>query len=176
VSLPPVVRETVKLGDLNPAAYNPRRISKAALKGLAASLERFGLVQEIVVNRRNMTVIGGHQRLKVLEAKGIKDVPVAFVELSDSEERALNIALNNQSIGGEFDTDALAELLKGIKAEEAELFTALRLDRLAGDVPIEEVQYVPKYEVVVTCTGEAQQEELYNRLTGEGLKVRVLTL
>ena len=152
------------IASLRPADYNPRKISKAALKGLAASIGRFGLLEPIIINERSGNVVGGHQRLKVLEAKGVTSTACVICDLDETEERAANVALNNPNITGEFDTDALAELLKGIKAEESQLFADLRLDRLAGDVPIKAVEYVPKYEVVISCTG-SQQEELYDRLT-----------
>lgn len=54
---------SMAIADLKPSPYNPRRIDPEAMAGLTKSIERFGNVQPIVVNRRNMTVIGGHQRL-----------------------------------------------------------------------------------------------------------------
>ena len=60
---------TMKVADLTGAPYNPRTISDEAMKGLSASIERFGLVQPIVWNRRTERVVGGHQRLKVLVAQ-----------------------------------------------------------------------------------------------------------
>ena len=60
----------MRLADLTPAEYNPRTISAEAMAGLSASMERFGLVQPIIWNRRTERVVGGHQRLKVLEGLG----------------------------------------------------------------------------------------------------------
>ena len=40
------------LNQLNPADYNPRRISNEAMEGLKKSLDRFGCVEPIVVNTR----------------------------------------------------------------------------------------------------------------------------
>ena len=64
------------IADLKPAPYNPRRIEATAVAGLRASIERFGNVQPIVWNRRSGYVVGGHQRLKVLEAKRVKTTDV----------------------------------------------------------------------------------------------------
>jgi ParB-like chromosome segregation protein Spo0J len=44
-----------------------------ALKALGASIERFGAVEPLVVNRRRMTVVGGHQRLRVLRSQKVKE-------------------------------------------------------------------------------------------------------
>lgn len=107
-------RGIAKLSDLKAAPYNPRKISPAALKGLRASIERFGVVQDIVVNRRSGYVVGGHQRLEALRLEKRTEVPVCWVDLDDAEERALNVALNNPHISGEFD-DSLQELLQSIK-------------------------------------------------------------
>lgn len=66
--------EARRLADLEPAPYNPREIDAAALAGLSASIDRFGLVQLIVVNKTTARVVGGHQRLKVLLARGARGV------------------------------------------------------------------------------------------------------
>jgi ParB-like chromosome segregation protein Spo0J len=91
--------------DLKIAPYNPRTITDDAMGGLETSIERFGLVQEIVVNRRTMHVVGGSQRLAVLRKKGVKEIPVALVDLPDDEEKALNVSLNNPHLQGEFTAD-----------------------------------------------------------------------
>ena len=57
----------IKLSDIKPAPYNPREISNEALSGLRHSLEKFGYVDLMVVNKRNMRVISGHQRYKILQ-------------------------------------------------------------------------------------------------------------
>lgn len=76
------------VADLNDADYNPRTITEAALRGLGASLERFGLVQPIVWNERTGNVVAGHQRLRVLRAEGVERTTVVVVDYSESEERA----------------------------------------------------------------------------------------
>ena len=44
--------ESKQITDLVPAPYNPRQISPEAPSGLRASVERFGLVEPVVWNRR----------------------------------------------------------------------------------------------------------------------------
>jgi hypothetical protein len=132
----PLVRRSVERADtLRPAAYNPRKISKEALKGLQASIERWGVVQDIVVNSRNRVVVGGHQRLAALKAAGVHDIPVTWVDLDEADEKALNVALNNPHIAGEFDdtiAGLLAEIQEGIGPE---LFAAVSLDGLLEAAP-----------------------------------------
>jgi len=122
--------ETKRLSDLTPAPYNPRQISPEALAGLRGSVERFGLVEPVVFNRRTGHVVGGHQRLKVLQAMGETETQVVVVDLPEAEEKALNIALNNPSIAGEF-TPELHRLLAELEATMPELSSLLRFDDLA---------------------------------------------
>lgn len=130
---PQVERRVVSMDTLARATYNPRRIDKAERAGLAASLDRFGLVQEIVVNRRadgELRVVGGHQRLDILQAQGTKKVPVAIVELDDTDEKALNLALNSHAISGDWDGGKLAEMLEEIERGLPQLFADVRLNEL----------------------------------------------
>ncbi len=132
--LPPHRIETRRVADLTPAAYNPRKINPAALAGLTASVERFGAVQPIIVNERTGHIVGGHQRLKALQALGQTETTVVVVDLSEPDERALNVTLNNPHISGEF-SDGLGALLDTISSESPGLFSDLRLDALLADAP-----------------------------------------
>ncbi len=53
---------SVKISKLKPALYNPRQITNKQYNDLKESITKFGLVDPIIVNK-DMTVIGGHQRL-----------------------------------------------------------------------------------------------------------------
>lgn len=119
----------MKLAELNPAPYNPRKISDDAADGLRASIRRFGLVQPIVWNRRTKRVVGGHQRIDALRALGKTDAQVVVVDLPELEEKALNVTLNNPSITGEF-TDGLQAILAELSADPEIGFEELRLDSL----------------------------------------------
>jgi hypothetical protein len=96
----------VPVSRLAPWSGNPRRISDLALAGLTAGISRFGCVEPIVWNRRTGRVVGGHRRLKVLQAQGVEETEVVAVDLPETEEKALNIALNNRHITGEWTPDA----------------------------------------------------------------------
>ncbi len=114
------------------APYNPRTISDHDLQALRRSLKFFGAVEPVVVNRRSGHIVGGHQRVKAAEAEGIESLPVVYVDLDDPSERQLNLALNR--ISGEFDVDKLAELLRDLEAQGADLdltgFTEIEIDEL----------------------------------------------
>ena len=97
--------EKVKISELNPAEYNPRRMTNKQYEDLKNSLEKFGLVDPIIINSDN-TVVGGHQRLRIMRELGAEYVPTVRVNLSKEDEKELNIRLNKNT--GEFDLDVLA--------------------------------------------------------------------
>jgi hypothetical protein len=97
-----------------------------ARKGLSKSIDRYGLVQPIIWNKKTGNVVGGHQRLTDIIKKGAKETDVVVVNLPLDEEKAMNVALNNPHIAGDF-TDGLQELLKTMPSE---VKTELRLEEL----------------------------------------------
>jgi hypothetical protein len=102
-----------KVEDLRPAAYNPRKELKPGdpeFEKLKKSIQEFGYVEPILVNIRNNTVVGGHQRLSVMKHLGVAEVDCVVVDIDDAKEKALNIALNK--ISGEWDNEKLTDLLK----------------------------------------------------------------
>lgn len=106
------------IDDLVPAEYNPRVDLKPGDKEydkLKRSIEEFGYVEPIIYNKRNNTVVGGHQRLKVLKDLGYTDIDVVEVDLNDNDEKALNIALNK--VSGDWDNEKLEELLNELNNE-----------------------------------------------------------
>jgi DNA modification methylase len=109
--------ERIAVSRLNPAAYNPRLDLKpgdAEYGKLKRSLDEFGLVEPIVWNRRTGHIVGGHQRFKLLLARGDKNADVSVVDLSLEREKALNLALNR--IAGGWDEAKLADLLNELVA------------------------------------------------------------
>ena len=94
------------------AGYNPRKISEDEYEALRRSLSRWGMVEPVVVNRRTNTVVGGHQRIDAIESLegGDHEVPVIWVDLSENEEKALNLALNR--ISGDWEWAGVAKLLE----------------------------------------------------------------
>lgn len=102
-----------KVEELKPAKYNPRKELKPGdpeFEKLKRSIEKFGYVEPILVNTRNMTVVGGHQRLGVMKHLGITEVDCVIVDIDEQKEKALNIALNK--ISGAWDDAKLTDLLK----------------------------------------------------------------
>lgn len=107
--------ERRKVDELKAAEYNPRkdlRPGDAEYEKLKRSIQEFGYVEPVIWNKRTGTVVGGHQRLKVMKDLGYEEVDCVVVDLDEKKEKALNIALNK--ISGEWDNDLLANLLKDL--------------------------------------------------------------
>jgi DNA modification methylase len=129
----------IKLSKIKPAPYNPREISNEALSGLRHSLEKFGYVDLLVINKRTMRIISGHQRYKILQAEGVQTVTAILVDVDEVQEQAMNVTLNNQEIAGDW-TAAIIPLLEKMRKEAADDYIALRLKNLrdsVGDMGVE---------------------------------------
>lgn len=107
--------ELISRQDIKNAPYNPRIMDKDAAKRLRESLSQHGLVEPPIWNRRTGNIVGGHQRLKQLDAlehgKNYS-LTVSVVDVDESEEAKLNVLLNNQDLMGDWDFDKLSEMTK----------------------------------------------------------------
>ena len=123
------------LSKLLPADYNPREELQPGdpeFEQLRDAIEQIGFAVPLVVNKNTGRVVGGHQRLNVLAQLGYKSAPVVEVDLDDTSEKALNVALNK--IEGRWDESKLSDLLLGLEQAEGGVhlagFTDTQLDEL----------------------------------------------
>ena len=116
--------------EIRPADYNPRVIDQEAKKALKRSIKRFGVVGGIIVNRRtNNTIVGGHQKVAVLDEmykypENDYALRVEMIDVDFETEKTLNIALNNSNISGRWDYEKLAQLIPDIDYKDAGLTDA----------------------------------------------------
>lgn len=133
-----MVIEKIPIEKLIPADYNPRKDLKpgdAEYEKLKRSIKEFGYVEPIIWNKTTGNVVGGHQRLKVLLADGVKEIDCVVVEFDSEKEKALNIALNK--VSGEWDRDKLTALISDLQAEDFDVtitgFDLAEIDELFKD-------------------------------------------
>ena len=99
------------------------------MKKLKQNIKRVGMLGGIIWNERTNNLVSGHQRVTVLDQLNGYDgteetdyiLRVDKVNLSEKEEKEQNIFMNNQSVQGEFDIDALRNLLTEIDFKSAGL-------------------------------------------------------
>lgn len=103
---------------LKPAPYNPREISRHDFEALKRSIQEFGFVDPVIVNKDD-SVIGGHQRVEAAKILGIDRVPVVYVDVSEDQAKILNLALNR--ISGEWDKEKLKNLLAELSSLSLDL-------------------------------------------------------
>ena len=105
----------LKISDLKPASYNPRKALKPGDKEyekIKNSIQEFGYVEPVIVND-DMTIIGGHQRCTVLQDLGYTEIDCIVISVDKTKEKALNIALNK--ITGEWNKELLADLIADLQ-------------------------------------------------------------
>ena len=129
--------QQVKISELKPSEYNPRKWSEDQLQKLRESLEKFGVVDPLIVNShpsRTNIVIGGNMRLKVLKDMKYTEVPAVYLNLDEAKERDLNVRLNKT--GGEFDLDLLKDFDESLLEDIG--FNSEELDDIFIDDDLEE--------------------------------------
>lgn len=127
----PVELQIIKLNDLNPDPDNPR----VALSGehpqyqkIKSSIEGSGFVDPIIFDSKTRELIGGHQRLKILQEGGVVDLYVLMLggiswafpsmdvpELTPTRRKQLNLALNKAV--GDWDYGKLSEVFTHLKED-----------------------------------------------------------
>jgi hypothetical protein len=115
----------VRVADLNPAAYNPRKISPEKFEALKESIKLDGFLEPLVVQKKGFRIIGGHQRVKAVKeicvevAVATPDLPCIVLDVGDKAAKRLNIKLNK--IQGEFEARMLGELLVDIYEQKVSI-------------------------------------------------------
>lgn len=171
----------ININQLNPAEYNPRNLTDEQKDNIKSSLTEFGFVNPLVVNsnpdRKNI-LIGGHQRLKVAIELGYTEIPVVYINLTEQQERELNIRLNRNT--GEWDLDSLSEHFSkgelgdwGFDDEELSVLfrnTSKKInpknnddDPTFGDEVDLELEYDPEDRMVIIVFYDSQKWDQYQQ-------------
>jgi DNA modification methylase len=97
---------------LQPWQRNARTHSKKQVRQIAASIERFGFTNPVLVDADN-NILAGHGRVEAAKLLGIDEVPCLRLErMTPEEKRAYVIADNKLALNGGWDEEILAEELK----------------------------------------------------------------
>ncbi len=116
----PVI-EHVSVRSLKPYAGNARRHGKAQIKQIAASIERFGFTNPVLI-ADDGEIVAGHGRVAAAKLLGIETVPVLRLShLTEAERRAYVIADNKLALNAGWDREMLAIELQGLVDLEFEV-------------------------------------------------------
>ena len=157
--------EKIEINKLKAATYNPRQISTKQYKDLKESINKFGLVDPIIVNKC-YTIIGGHQRYKICKDLDYKDIGCIILDLDKEQERELNIRLNKNT--GEFDMDILANEF------DIDQLVDWGFKHIDLDVNIDKiVDEDNSATITIKEDDEIKAQELYNNLKKQGYNVKI---
>ncbi len=159
---------------------NPNRMSLRQQEEVWRSLLKFGWTYPVITNKEGVFA-DGEQRATVCKTHGEFFAPVLHLPISDVDRRLLRQILNKLKGKHSKDLDA-AEFLRIIEAGEKEDLKTLL--KAVGEKLPEELETecegsntVPEsYELVIECKDEAEQQRFFDRLKGEGYRIRVLNL
>jgi DNA modification methylase len=99
---------------LRPYARNARTHSKKQVRQIAASIERFGFTNPVLISDEG-EIIAGHGRVEAAKLLGWKAVPtIALSHLSETERRAYVLADNKLALNAGWDKDILAIELQAL--------------------------------------------------------------
>ena len=172
--------EYVGVGELKPYAGNAKLHPQGQIEQIKSSIEQFGFNDPIAIDNDG-TIIEGHGRLLAAEELGLDKVPVIRLgNLTDQQRKAYMLAHNKLTMNTGFDLDLLDDELRDILDIDMSLFGFDTSDRVVADADADSsgsgFSYKEQYGVIVICESEAEQEDVYNRLAGEGFNCRVVTV
>ncbi|MBC6150102.1 ParB N-terminal domain-containing protein [Listeria booriae] len=144
--------QEIEVSKINPATYNPRKDLQPdddEYIKLRESILKFGYIEPLVWNEATGNLVGGHQRFKIMtEDTTIKTLSVSVVNINETEEKALNLALNK--IDGEWDNSKLTILLEELQNEGFNMsvtgFDEEEINSLLHDFDVEAVGELEDYE------------------------------
>ena len=175
----------VKAGTLRPHPHNWRTHPKAQRDALCGLLAEVGYADALLARELpdgSLELIDGHLRA---ETTPDMDVPVLVLDVDEEEANKILATLDPLANLAEADNDMLAEVLANVDtandAVRAMLDQMLARPQSSPEGTEEsaappEVEVPEAYQVVIECRDEAEQQAVYERITAEGLKCRLLTL
>ena len=89
----------MKINDVEPNRDQPRKhFEEDALLELADSIKQFGILQPLIVQKRNdyYEIIAGERRWRAAKQAGIKEIPVIIKEYTDQEIVEISLIENIQ--------------------------------------------------------------------------------
>lgn len=173
----------VRAASLRPHPRNWRTHPRAQQDALRGVLAEVGYADALVARELpggELQLLDGHLRAE-LTPEAL--VPVLVVDVSEDEALKLLATLDPLAAMADTDADLLRGLIDDVETSSAGIQALLDSltdgNPLARDVqqqPLEEVTIPVSYQVVVECADETQQRNIFERLTAEGIRCRVLAL
>jgi hypothetical protein len=164
------------IGKLSRNPRNAKKHPKAQIEQLRQLMRDYGWTQPVLV-REDGQLIAGHGRLEAAFAEGYTEAPVIVARGWTSEQcRLYAIADNRVTERGKWDREVLNLELGELRELGFDLepigFSIAALPGGAADTTPQLEQL--RYQILIECTGEANQTELMARFEEQGIKCRPL--
>jgi len=164
---------------------NPNTHPQVQVDMLAKIIKAQGWRAPITISTRSGFIVRGHGRLAAAQQLGVASVPVDYQDYdSEASEWADLIADNRLAELAQVDMTGLRDLLQELDVGDLDMdltgFDLESLERLMtsfGDHPEPEADnYQSQFGVIVMCADEGEQQEVYERLTADGLTCKVVAV
>src|SRR5258708_8436467 len=110
----PMVIEPTAVARLRPCSRNARTHSKKQIRQIAASIEKFGFTNPVLIGDDD-EIIAGHGRVEAAKLLGLQTVPtLRLSHLDAAKRRAYRLADNKLALNAGWDRAALAAEVQGL--------------------------------------------------------------
>ena len=194
----PVKKEVVnagqimmKINDVEPNRDQPRKhFEEDALLELADSIKQFGILQPLIVQKRNdyYEIIAGERRWRAAKQAGIKEIPVIIKEYTDQEivEISLIENIQRENLNPIEEAQAYKRLLNEFRLKQDEVaervsksrtavtnsMRLLKLDERVQQMIIDDMISTGHARALLAIEDKEQQYILANKVFDEKLSVR----
>lgn len=183
--------DQVALDLIDPNPYQPRRaFSEEGLKELADSIRATGLIQPVLLRRKDARyqLVAGERRWRAARLAGVQHLPAIVRELSDKEALELSLTENllRQDLNAIEVAHAYSSLQEQFKLSHEEIADRLGIKRATVSNTLRLLRLAPSIQEMIAC-GEltagharallglesaAAQAQLARMILQQGLSVR----
>ena len=188
----PVPGDTMmKISDIEPNREQPRKnFDKEALEELADSIKQYGLIQPIVVQKKDdyYEIIAGERRWRAAKLAGLTEIPVIVKEFSEQELVEISLIENIQREDLNPVEEAMAykrlidefhlkqdEIAERVGKSRTAVTNAMRLLKLSEKVQqmlIDEMITAGHARAILSIADKEKQESIAMKVFDEKLSVR----
>lgn len=181
----------MKINDVEPNRDQPRKhFEEDALLELADSIKQFGILQPLIVQKRNdyYEIIAGERRWRAAKQAGIKEIPVIIKEYTDQEivEISLIENIQRENLNPIEEAQAYKRLLNEFRLKQDEVaervsksrtavtnsMRLLKLDERVQQMIIDDMISTGHARALLAIEDKEQQYILANKVFDEKLSVR----
>lgn len=171
--------EKIFISKLNLDPNNARKHDNANLEAIAGSLIQFGQRKPIVISQDNI-VVAGNGTLTAAKSLGWTEIDAVRVPADWDADRikAFALADNRTAELASWDQEVMASQLLELEESGFDIqeFGFVKTEPVEKILDTNEMNWDERFEVIIECDNEIQQQELLNRFTKEGYRVRAIVV